>query len=101
VNKNLNISTRVKALLYSDLVQFNSVESVCLELHLSRASLYRKLKIEGTTFREILETVQIEKHRQGLEQGLAVNDLCDLLGFSDPSTFYKAKKRWIRMGSES
>jgi AraC-like DNA-binding protein len=101
VNKNLNISTRVKALLYSDLVQFNSVESVCLELHLSRASMYRKLKIEGTTFREILETVQIEKHRQGLEQGLAVNDLCDLLGFSDPSTFYKAKKRWIKMGSES
>jgi AraC-like DNA-binding protein len=101
VNNNLDISIRVRELLYSDLVQFNSVESVCLIMHLSRASLYRKLKIEGTNFREILETVRIEKHRQGLEQGLAVNDLCDLLGFSDPSTFYKAKKRWLKMDSES
>jgi AraC-like DNA-binding protein len=101
VNNNLDTSTRVRELLYSDLVPFNSVESVCLNMHLSRASLYRKLKAEGTTFREILETVQIEKHRQGLEQGLAVNDLCDLLGFSDPSTFYKAKKRWKKMGSEN
>jgi AraC-like DNA-binding protein len=97
VNDNLDISKRVRELLYSDLVQFNSVESVCLKMHLSRASLYRKLKIEGATFREILETVQIEKYRQGLEQDLAVNDLCDLLGFSDPSTFYKAKKRWLKI----
>ncbi|MFQ3170736.1 MAG: AraC-like DNA-binding protein [Oleispira sp.] len=97
VNDNLDTSKRVRELLYSDLVQFNSVESVCLKMHLSRASLYRKLKIEGATFREILETVQIEKYRQGLEQDLAVNDLCDLLGFSDPSTFYKAKKRWLKI----
>jgi AraC-like DNA-binding protein len=94
-------SKRVKELLYADLVRFNSVDSVCLEMHLSRASLYRKLKVEGTTFREILEAVQIDKHRQGLEQGLAVNDLCDLLGFSDPSTFYKAKKRWAKMASKN
>jgi AraC-like DNA-binding protein len=70
-------------------------------MHLSRASLYRKLKIEGATFREILETVQIEKYQQGLEEGLTVNDLCDVLGFSDPSTFYKAKKRWAKMDSKN
>jgi AraC-like DNA-binding protein len=97
----LNTSARVKELLYCDLVALNSVESVCLKMHLSRASLYRKLKIEGTTFREILETVQIEKYRQGIERGLAVNDLCELLGFSDPSTFYKAKKRWAKIDSEN
>jgi AraC-like DNA-binding protein len=97
VNDNLDTSKRVRELLYSDLVQFNSVESVCLKMHLSRASLYRKLKIEGATFREILETVQIEKYQQGLEEGLTVNDLCDVLGFSDPSTFYKAKKRWLKI----
>jgi AraC-like DNA-binding protein len=101
VNDNLDTSKRVRELLYSDLVQFNSVESVCLKMHLSRASLYRKLKIEGATFREILETVQIEKYQQGLEEGLTVNDLCDVLGFSDPSTFYKAKKRWAKMDSKN
>ena len=101
VNECLNTSTRVKELLHSDLVPLNSVESVCLKMHLSRASLYRKLKIEGTTFREILEAVQIEKYRQGIERGLAVNDLCELLGFSDPSTFYKAKKRWVKTDSKN
>ena len=101
VNDDSPTSLRVKELLYANLVRFNSVDSVCLEMHLSRASLYRKLKVEGATFREILEAVQIDKHRQGLEQGLAVNDLCDLLGFSDPSTFYKAKKRWAKMASKN
>jgi AraC-like DNA-binding protein len=100
VNENVNTSTRVKELLYSDLVQFNSVESVCLKMHLSRASLYRKLKAEGVTFREVLEAVKIEKYHQGIERGLAVNDLCELLGFSDPSTFYKAKKRWGKVIGE-
>ncbi|MEH6451069.1 MAG: AraC family transcriptional regulator ligand-binding domain-containing protein [Oleispira sp.] len=101
VNENVNTLTRVRELLYSDLVQFNSVESVCLKMHLSRASLYRKLKAEGVTFRELLETVQVEKYHQGIERGLAVNDLCELLGFSDPSTFYKAKKRWEKVNSPS
>lgn len=99
VNKNLGTSTRVRELLYSDLVQFNSVESICLKMHLSRASLYRKLKAEGVTFREILDAVKIEKYSQGIERGLAVNDLCELLGFSDPSTFYKAKKRWEKVNT--
>ena len=96
INSNLVTSTRVRELLLTDLVRFHSVESACQEMHLSRTSLYRKLKAEGVTFREILETVQVEKYHQGIERGLVVSDLCDLLGFSDPSTFYKARKRWLK-----
>jgi AraC-like DNA-binding protein len=93
-------SIKVRELLFSNLLRFNSIESVCQKMHVSRTSLYRKLKIEGTTFREILEAVQLEKYQQGLMQGSSVNELCDLLGFSDPSTFYKAKKRWVKGSTE-
>jgi len=92
--ENSAVVASVKELLVSNLARYHSVESVCREMHLSRTSLYRKLKAEGKSFREILEEVQLEKYQYGLEQGMVVADLCDLLGFSDPSTFYKARKRW-------
>lgn len=101
MNKNRVVSVKVKELIYTDLARFNSVASVCQQMHLSRASFYRKLKAEGTSFREILEAVQFEKYQYGLKQGLAVSDLCDLLGFSDPSTFYKARKRWLKINTEA
>lgn len=90
-------SEKVRALLLTNLARFNSVESVCQEIHLSRTGLYRKLKAENNSFRGILEEVQLEKYQQGIEKGMAVGELCDLLGFSDPSTFYKARKRWARI----
>ncbi len=92
--ENSAVVASVRALLVSNVARYNSVESVCREMHLSRTSLYRKLKAEDKSFREILEEVQLEKYQHGLEQGMVVADLCDLLGFSDPSTFYKARKRW-------
>jgi AraC-like DNA-binding protein len=93
-NQKLSFSARVRGLLFSDLKRFNSIESVCKEMHMSRTSLYRKLKLEGKSFRQILDEVQFEKYQQGLKQGLAASDICELLGYSDPSTFYKARKRW-------
>lgn len=100
LNNDVIFSIKVRKLLSSNLLRFNLIEAVCQEIHVSRTSLYRKLKIEGTTFREILEAVQLEKYQQGLMQGASINELCDLLGFSDPSTFYKARKRWAKVSAE-
>ena len=65
------------------------------ELGMSRQTLYRRLKAEGTTFEELLDA----KRRQLAVRYLAVDRnsvkaAAYKLGFSDPAAFSRAFKRW-------
>lgn len=65
------------------------------KLGVSRATLFRRLKSEGTSFERVLDEV---RHRLALayvvERKLRVNEAAYLLGFSDPASFSRAFKRW-------
>lgn len=64
-------------------------------LNLSRQSLYRRLKAEGRTFEGLVDALRRELATGYLESGrLSVNETAYLLGFSDPSAFSRAFKRW-------
>ena len=80
-------------LLNRKLSQYSYIEAVCDELHISRSSLYRQLKSEGTSFSLLLKAVRCQQHQYAVEQQMSVQELCGLLGYKDISTYYKAKKR--------
>jgi AraC-like DNA-binding protein len=65
------------------------------KLGVSRASLFRMLKAEGTSFERVLDEL---RHRLALryvvDKKLRVNEAAYLLGFSDPASFSRAFKRW-------
>lgn len=65
------------------------------KLGLSRISLYRRLKAEGTTFEAILDDL---RHNLALHylssKKTSVNEVAYLVGFSDPAAFSRAFKRW-------
>ena len=72
-----------------------SIDRVARELGMSRQTLYRRLKGEGTTFEELLDA----KRRQLAVRYLAldrssVKAAAYKLGFSDPAAFSRAFKRW-------
>lgn len=71
------------------------IERVARALGLSRQTLYRRLKAEGTTFEELLDGV---RRRIALrlirKEGLSVKEAAYRLGFSDPAAFSRAFKRW-------
>ena len=72
-----------------------SIDRVARRLGMSRQTLYRRLKAEGTTFEEVLEA----KRRQLAIRYLAVDRIAVKaaayrLGFSDPAAFSRAFKRW-------
>ena len=72
-----------------------SIDRVARELGMSRQTLYRRLKAEGTTFEELLDA----KRRQLAVRYLAldrssVKAAAYKLGFSDPAAFSRAFKRW-------
>lgn len=86
---------RVRQLIQTDLQQGVSIEKVCRELHVSRPTLYRRLKQEGTSFTQLVGDVRKQLAFQQIQQGLPVAQVSDDLGFKDVSTFHRAFKRWF------
>ncbi|HWO21398.1 MAG TPA: AraC family transcriptional regulator [Kofleriaceae bacterium] len=73
------------------------VESVAKQLGLTVRSLQRRLKDEGTSFQGVREEVRRALAQRYLDAGLAVVEISFLLGFAEPSAFFRAFKRWTGM----
>lgn len=72
-----------------------SVETVAAALSMTRATLYRRLRAEGTSYEQLLDQVRHRLARRYLEkEARSVKDTAYRLGFSDPSAFSRAFKRW-------
>ena len=68
---------------------------IASSLHLSNRTLQRKLREEGTSFIELLQDSRMQLARKYLSShGRSVVETAYLLGFSEPSTFSRAFKRW-------
>jgi len=73
-------------------------ESVAQLLHLSERTLQRRLGEEGTSYQQLLDDTRRTLAEQYLQQqDVALLEVAYLLGFSDPSNFYRAFKRWFSM----
>lgn len=71
------------------------IDQIAEKMALSRPTLYRKLKSEGTTFEKLLDEL---RHKMALHyldgKKVSVNETAYLVGFSDPSAFSRAFRRW-------
>jgi len=71
------------------------VEEIATELAMSPQTLRRRLREEGTSAREIREEILRDAAIAGLVRGQeTVQALSRRLGFSEPSTFSRAFRRW-------
>jgi AraC-like DNA-binding protein len=72
-----------------------SITTVAPRLGLSERTLQRRLESEGSTFGEVLDGVRRDLGLRYLEDGkLTLAEIAYLLGYSEPSPFYRAFKRW-------
>lgn len=70
-------------------------DSLAHQLHMSRQTLYRRLKKEGMSFQELVEHVRKDKAlRYVASDRYALGEIAFLLGFSELSAFSRAFKRW-------
>lgn len=71
------------------------IDSIAAGLGVSRQTLYRRLRAEGTTFEDLLDRL---RHRLALrymrDEHLTVKAAAYRLGFSEPAAFSRAFKRW-------
>lgn len=93
----LSFSLRVRPLIAAQLARGRvRVEAVAEQLHMSRHTLYRKLKDENQTFLGLLDDVRREQALTYLQDARRpLVEVADLLGFSELSAFSRAFKRWM------
>jgi AraC-like DNA-binding protein len=96
LNRTRSLSGRLEMMLAAMLPSGDvSMQAVAMQLGLSRQTLFRKLKAEGTTFEKLLDEVRRKRALHHLEdEKLPVNEVAYLVGFSDPAAFSRAFKRW-------
>ena len=72
-----------------------SLERVAARLCMSPRTVQRRLALEGTHFRAIVDSARRDLAEQALRQGDAnPEELAWRLGFSEAASFYRAFKRW-------
>lgn len=73
------------------------LEQIAAMLHMSPRSLQRKLKAEGTSFRQLLDAIREERARYYLRHAIPIKEVAMRLGFQEVSAFTHAFKRWTGM----
>ena len=72
-----------------------SLETVSRQLGLTGRTLQRRLKEEGASFQGLVDELRREAAMSDLKSpGAAISEIAYRLGFSDPSAFHRAFKRW-------
>ena len=72
-----------------------SLERVAASLNVSTRTLQRRLEAEGATFATVLdESRRMATFRYLRDPRISITETALLVGFSEPSTFYRAFKRW-------
>lgn len=71
------------------------IGAIAAQLHMTPRTLQRRLADEGTSFAELSDAVRRHSAERYLRDGrLPLAEVAYLVGFSDPSNFHKAFRRW-------
>ena len=91
-----SLTSDVQSLLQQNIsAGFPTIREVASQLHLTRRTLMRKLKDEGSSFQQIKDLIRRDRAIYLLtSHPYAVSEIAEKTGFSDPSVFARAFKSW-------
>lgn len=97
LSRNGSVSQAVQTVIEDNLHRGGVTSAfVASQLEMSRQTLHRKLSAEGVNFTVLMSRVRQAKARYYLEKKHCnLEELSRLLGYSEPSAFYKAFKSWF------
>jgi AraC-like DNA-binding protein len=102
LDEDVSFRQRVRRAIWSELSGGKpSVRQIARKLGVSPRTLQRRLEEERTSFAAELDGLRHEAASSLLEdRSLAVYEIAFLLGYSEPSTFYRAFRRWKRISPQ-
>lgn len=71
-----------------------SINKVAKELAVSVRTLQNRLKDEGVVFSDLVQDIREKLAKKYLKQNYSVEEITYMLGYSEPSSFRKAFKKW-------
>ncbi|WP_339502716.1 AraC family transcriptional regulator [Pseudomonas silesiensis] len=90
-----NLSSQLRRLLSRDRSRWPDLESVAAHLHISPQTLRRHLREEGSSFQELKDQLRRDIAIYHLGRAdLSLQQIAEQLGFSEPSAFHRAFKKW-------
>ncbi|VVQ08208.1 hypothetical protein PS918_04948 [Pseudomonas fluorescens] len=90
-----SLSSRLRRLLSRDSSHWPDLEAVAAHLHISPQTLRRHLREEGTSFQELKDQLRRDIAIYHLSRNdLPLQQIAEALGFSEPSAFHRAFKKW-------
>jgi AraC-like DNA-binding protein len=96
------LAERVRAYLQRSLGGGDySFAAVAKALHMPARTLQRKLAEEGHSYASLLEGLRRERAADFLGRRTSIAEVSFLLGYSDPSVFHRAFKRWFGTSPEN
>jgi AraC-like DNA-binding protein len=97
------VLAKVQRLLKSDpSLADGGYQGIARRLGTSARGLRRKLNREGTTLFALIEQARMDKASYLLsETEVPIKDIAERLGYSEPSAFHRAFKRWMGMTPRS
>lgn len=95
-DKNNTLTAQIRAIIGTDFRHdFPDFETVAQQLNTTPQTLRRHLKEENTSYQEIKDKLRRDAAIYYLRRpNLSINDITELMGFSEPSTFHRAFKKW-------
>jgi AraC-like DNA-binding protein len=93
--------TRIRPLVAEHLVGGPpTLTAIAAKLRMSPRTLQRKLRAEALSFQELVEEVRRQRALAYVEAKLATAEVAYLLGYSEPSAFHRAFRRWTGTSPE-
>jgi AraC-like DNA-binding protein len=94
---NYSLSSEIKRLIRKNLPQgIPSIERAAATMYLTKKTLMRKLKAEGTSYQALKDVVRRDKAVSLLtKHNMTINQISEVLGFSDQAVFTRAFLNWM------
>jgi AraC-like DNA-binding protein len=71
-----------------------SLDALAARLERPKRTLQRELSRRGTSHQGLVDEARRTRAQAMLETGVTVAEVSDRLGFSEPSAFFRAFRRW-------
>ena len=102
INRQKSFTEKVESILAMENGTLLSLEEVASVLHVSRRTLIRRLKHEGSAFQELTDKRLYELSQYYLSNpNLSVEAIAHILGYSYVANFRRAFKRWSGISPRS
>lgn len=86
----------IRRLIFASINNPPHVSDIARELQMSSRTLYRKLKMNHMTYQDILDEIRAEISKDYLlKTNLSIDQISDLVGFSETTTFRRTFKKWL------